>query len=462
MKKISLLVALMCANMFAFAQLTAPDAAPAAPTVPANQVKAVYSATYGADCDFGEWGSSTAYSQDTYGKKYVTGALGYFGITFEGTKALNCASMEKLHMDVWVAAAASIEIVPIHGGTEVGVTKTLVGQQWNSIEIALSEFENGTDWTNTYQIKIANAPNLTLWINNVYFYTTVAPAEDNDAPTDFTAVLDAASYYNVKIKAKATDASGAVKFTVLNGTTEVGVGNAASGADAIITVAKLDPNTEYSFSVIASDDSGNETAPITVTAKTLEAPAPAEAPTYAADKVLALFSDVYTNLAWGYQDWWAGPAVAEGALTATSKALCVEPNATGSSCFGMAFAATDITAYTALEMDVYATAANSILTTQVIGVGATPSVFNLVAGQWNHIVLDIAGNTKTNCEQVGFYDCDKLVGTCFVQNVLFVDKRTEGFEQVEANVKAQKVIENGQLIIIKNGVRYDATGQVVR
>lgn len=34
-------------------------------------------------------------------------------------------------------------------------------------------------------------------------------------------------------------------------------------------------------------------------------------------------------------------------------------------------------------------------------------------------------------------------------------------ENVEAAVKAQKVIENGQLIIIKNGVRYNALGAVV-
>ena len=153
--------------------LEAPDAAPAAPEVSAELVEAVYSATYSADCNFGEWGSGTTYTQEDFGKKFVTNNNGYFGLEFNGK---NCSKMEKLHLDVWIAEDASIRIVPIHGGTEVGVTKNLEGQKWNSIDIALSEFEGVANWSNVYQIKIDNAKNLTFWVNNVYFYATEAPA----------------------------------------------------------------------------------------------------------------------------------------------------------------------------------------------------------------------------------------------------------------------------------------------
>jgi len=149
--------------------LDAPDAAPAAPTYAGYQVHAAYSATYNADCNFGEWGSGTQYTQEEFGKKYVTNNMGYFGLEFTG---MDCSEMEALHLDVWTAADASIRIVPIHGGTEVGVTAQLEGQKWNSIDIALSEFEGVTNWSNVYQIKIDNASNLTFWLNNVYFYTT--------------------------------------------------------------------------------------------------------------------------------------------------------------------------------------------------------------------------------------------------------------------------------------------------
>ena len=400
------------------ATLTEPAAAPEAPTYPANQVKAVYAATYEADCGFGEWGSGTTVAQEEFGKKYVTTNLGYFGLEFG---SLNCSQMEALHLDVWIADNASIGIVPIHGGTEVRVTKELVGQQWNSIDIPLSEFAGVESWANVYQIKIDNAANLTFWLNNVYFYTTVAPAADEIAPADFTASLVSNSYFSANIQASATDASGAVTFDVLNGELIVATGNAASGATANITVGGLTPNTAYNFSVVAKDESGNAATPIAVAAQTLAAPAPATAPTYAADKVLALETGAYTNLAYGLQDWWAMPAVVKGNLAANEPALCLLPNETGSSCFGMAFAPTDITAYDALEMDVYPTVEGAKLKIQVIGVGEAATEYELVANQWNHISLDIKGNTKADCEQVGFYDCNNLLGACFVQNVLFVD-----------------------------------------
>lgn len=396
---------------------TEPAAAPAAPTYPANQVKAVYSATYNADCNFGEWGSGTAYTQETVGKKYVTTGLGYFGLEFT---ALNCAKMEKLHMDVWVAADASIRIVPIWGGAEQGIGANLVGQQWNSVEIALTEFDQVTDWSNVYQIKIDNASNLTFWLNNIYFYTTVAPEADTQAPTAVAASLVSASYFSAKISATATDNSDAVIFVVKDGENELATAPAVSGVAKEIIVNGLLPNTAYNFSVIAKDESGNAAEPVAVAATTLAAPAPATAPTYAADKVLAIFADAYDNKLTEIQNWYAGPAISEGNLTATSKALCLEPNTTGGSCFGLAFAAVDASAYDALEMDVYATTEGSVLKTQAIGIGEAQT-FNLVAGQWSHIVLNIKGNTKADLQQVGFYDCHNLTGVVFIQNVLFVD-----------------------------------------
>lgn len=410
---------------------TEPAAAPAAPTYPANQVKAVYSATYNADCNFGEWGSGTAYTQETVGKKYVTTGLGYFGLEFT---ALNCAKMEALHIDAWIAADASIGIVPIHGGAEVRVTKNLVGGQWNAIDIPLADFTGVTDWSNVYQIKIDNASNLTFWLNNVYFYTTVAPAADTEAPTAVAASLVSASYFSAKISATATDNSDAVIFVVKDGENELATAPAVSGVAKEIIVNGLLPNTAYNFSVIAKDESGNAADPVAVVATTLAAPAPATAPTYAADKVLAIYADAYDNKLTDIQNWYAGPAISEGNLTATSKALCLEPNTTPSSCFGLAFEAVDASAYDALEMDVYATTEGSVLNTQAIGIGEAQT-FNLVAGQWNHIVLNIKGNTKADLQQVGFYDCHNLTGVVFIQNVLFVDNDapvTPQYEVAEA------------------------------
>ena len=98
----------------------------------------------------------------------------------------------------------------------------------------------------------------------------------------------------------------------------------------------------------------------------------------------------------------------------------------------------------------------------MIGVGDASTLINLTAGAWNHVVLEINGNTKTNCEQIGFYNCNNLKGTCFVQNVLFVKKAATTIDNTMEATKVQKMIENGQLIIIKNGIRYNVAGQLVK
>lgn len=447
--------------------LTAPTAAAPTPTWPAAQVKAIYSPTYNANYGFDAWGSGTTVADTEFGKKYVVPASGYFGtVGF----SFNCINMETLHYDIWVDDDATLRIVPIcrkaddsGNETEFGETVNLSGQQWNSIDLNLNEgqFANVTNWTNVYQVKIDNAANLTIWVGNAYFYrTTELP--DDEKPTNVTASKVSESYFSAVLAVSAEDNSGEVIYSVKLGDDEVASSGGASGATVNITIKDLIPNTDYNFSVIAKDAKGNAADAVTVQATTLAAPAPADAPTYAADKVLGVQTDVYTNINYEIQGWWAEPTIIKGALTATSEALCLVPNTTASSCFGLAFAATDITAYDALEMDIYATTANSTLDIQVIGVGAAATTFNLVADQWNHIVLDINGNTKTDCEQIGFYNCNNLTGTCFIQNVLFVENAPTAIDHIDATGKAVKVIENGQLIIIKNGVRYTVTGQVVR
>ena len=175
------------------AHLFAPNAAATAPTLPTAQVKALYSPTYEANCNFQDWGSGTTYTQDTYGKKYMMAGGGYFGM--DGFN-YDCSTMQKLHYDIWIADNASLRIVPIlrhlvwnvekeiyeyTNYPEQGVTVNLTGQEWNSINLPLDEdnFALYTDWSETYQVKIDNASNLTIWIGNAYFYTDTATAIDN-------------------------------------------------------------------------------------------------------------------------------------------------------------------------------------------------------------------------------------------------------------------------------------------
>lgn len=284
------------------AHYTEPQAACTAPTWPTAQVKAIYSPTYSADCNLGEWGSGTTVIDDTYGKKYTVGPNGaeggYFGMV---DFSLNCLMMEKLHFDIWVADDMTIRFVPIWGGAEQGITKNLSGQSWNSIDIDLTAYTGIDDWSNVYQMKLDQMlHNFNLWIGNAYFYRTSAIV-DSEAPTNASASLAATGFYSVKITASAEDNSGAVNFSIKNGDTEVATGAAVTGVETTITVSGLTPGTAYNFNVIALDEAGNAAAPVAVAATTKAVPASAPAPVTSGKNIVPVYSDVLTGALTGIQ-----------------------------------------------------------------------------------------------------------------------------------------------------------------
>ena len=451
----------MVVNVMTDAHYDAPQAVCTAPTWPDAQVKAIYSPTYNANCNFQDWGSGTVYTETEFGKKFAFTNNGYLGM--DGF-ALNCLLMEKLHADIWIADDATLQLVPIYGGAGLatddkkGKFVSLTGGQWNSIDLDLATDYAGLNLASIFQFKIDNAANLTIWLGNLYFYRE-EPIVDDEVPTNVQASAAGSGYFSATLAVSAEDNSGVVNYRVMNGETEVANGGGASGQTVHITVPNLKANTEYTFSVVAADANNNLAAPVNVQVSTLAAPAPATLPTYDAADVKGVYTDNYTDVAMGIQGWYVGPAISAGDLAENREALCITPNTTAGSCFGLAFPPMDITAYDALELDIYPMAESAVLDIQVIGAGDASTTFNLTANEWNHISLNIDGNTKTDCEQIGFYNCQNLQGVCFVQNVLFVQNGdTTAIENTEVGPKAIKMIENGQLIIIRDGKRYNVTG----
>lgn len=460
MKK--LFFSLACLLAVSVAAVAEPSAAPAVPAYKANQVKAVYSEIYNADCGFGEWNSGTQYTQDTYGKKYVTTQLGYFGIT---DFSYNCETMEYLHMDVWSDEDMSLRVVPIHGGTEVGVVKNITKGEWNAIDIALSEFANGTDWTNAFQIKIDQAPNRTFWLNNVYFYTTQTVADDTEAPTEVSAVLESAGYFTANIKAQATDNSGSVIFEVLDGATLLATKNATSATEAVIEVAGLKAGTAYTLAVVAKDETGNAAAAVNVAVETLAAPAPATAPTVAAEDVYAIYSDAYAenHTPFEYnQGWWANPTMTNVVLGEQDNAIVYTSNGDPNGCFGWAWGetTTDLTGYNKLHLDIYAQESGSIkLGITRKGSDDITETPNITAGEWNAIDIDLTEKDLTKFFQIGFWNFSTL--KCFfVDNVYFYTTvpTSESIMDASVNVPARKVIKDGVLYIQQGEQVYTVLG----
>lgn len=159
--------------------LTAPDA----PTVAADKVISVLSGAYTAATTwgFGGWGQATVAENVT-----VDGApmihlskFNYIGLD-NFSNQLDLSGMTHMHFDVLpIAMTGALGVTPIlasgdpkERSTKVGDATTFKAQQWNAVDIALSDF--GLDFINNkvFQIKFDQGNNATdeLYIANIYFY----------------------------------------------------------------------------------------------------------------------------------------------------------------------------------------------------------------------------------------------------------------------------------------------------
>ncbi|MBW4360064.1 family 16 glycosylhydrolase [Flavobacterium taihuense] len=99
----------------------------------------------------------------------------------------------------------------------------------------------------------------------VYQNTTV----DTQAPANFTATIGKITGSTVELLLNATDDSGNVTYTISYGTGTTST-NSATGVQKSLIISNLFPITDYTFSVSATDATGNASPnnPIVLTAKT--------------------------------------------------------------------------------------------------------------------------------------------------------------------------------------------------
>ena len=452
-----------------------PAVAPATPTVDAKKVMAVYSDVYA--CSFSAmegWGQTTQFEElnfDGDHVRYYTN-LNYLG--WATATPINALNMEKLHLDIWAENTGSLKVTPIYGGAglqtddQKGLVVELQGQQWYAIEFDLTEFV-GLDWSSIYQFKFdLPVGGTTFAIDNVYFYRETEIA-DTEAPTDVVATLKSASYTSVVITCQAADNSGTVSFDIFDGENKVATNGAESGKPVDVTVAGLEAGKTYNLSVVAYDINENKAAAVTVEAATLAFPIAAPTPTKEAENVLSIYSNTYTP-AWTTlqsfnEGWWVAPQMAEIELAEGDKALYYYGFSTGM--IGWQFGEFDATGYTTFSMDIYPLADGTIDCGPLsIGEGNDYAQVDIsVKGnEWNTITIDLTGKDLTKIFQVKMINYYALQAF-FVDNVYLYKAPATDPTGVENNMldnRSMKVIENGRLFIIRNGVTYDVTGRVVR
>lgn len=113
--------------------------------------------------------------------------------------------------------------------------------------------------TITYAVKFAYAGGLsvTKYISYVVGNNCGSGGDDVETPMNFTATVGAITSTSVELLLNSTDNSGAVVYDVSYGTNSTTVAG-VSGVQKSVILNNLSPETLYSFSIEASDASGNE------------------------------------------------------------------------------------------------------------------------------------------------------------------------------------------------------------
>lgn len=432
-----------------------PTSAPTPPTHDAKQVKSVFCDVYGGTFSAMEgWGQSTQFEELNFDGNYVRYYTNFNYLGWQTATPINASAMEKLHLDIWVTDNATLDIVPIYGGT--GLTTddqqikqvALVGQQWNSIDLTLATDFPNLNISSIFQFKFFNPAGATIFaFDNVYFYRESEIA-DVTPPTNLTATA-IPSFTTAVINCQATDESGSISYKVYLGAELKGTGSADSGETASITVTNLQPNREFTMTVIATDVYGNEAAePVNVTFTTLTYPAPAPTPIWKAENVFSIYSNAYNTtvtraFGWG---WGASTVEAEVELAAGDNALqYTTSNYAGWELNGNTTIG-NLTAYPYLHMDIYVENAGSIEFTPIWGAEALKE-YALDAG-WNSLDINLVEEfTGINLENIYQLKWAAMPATCFIDNVYFFDGLIEGVV----------INDDTDLTQLRDGFKYNLT-----
>lgn len=432
---------LLLFTMFLFVgtQFLSAQPTTSAPTPPSRSTPKVISIFSDAYTDvagtnfYPNWGQSTVVTIE----EYVVGDqvlkyenLNYQGIELQGS--VNALSMTHLHVDVWTSDETTFQITPISSDptAEFLVTKPITLNAWTSLDIPLEEFE-GVDFSSIFQFKIVGSGGKTVYIDNLYFYDETTTV-DTQAPTNFTVSVGTVASDAVTLLLNATDDSGGVNYTVTYGTEPTVLNTAGvSGVEKEFLISGLEPSTDYTFSVVAKDPTGNIAinSPIEVAATTLAALPPAPTPTVEASKVISIYSDAYTNHSANFYPWWNQTTVVTEVLLSGNKALKYSNfNYMGIELLGGNI---DASSMTHLHVDIYPTTETSVNLTPISpGQEKPTSVGALTPNQWNRIEIPLTTYDNVNLADVFQFKFDGGTGGIFyMDNLYFVNNDATGIRK---------------------------------
>lgn len=302
---------------------------------------------------------------------------------------------------------------------------------------------------------------------------------DTEAPVMGTATFVSATYSSVTLAVTATDNVAVKRYHVET----TGVSKDFLPQDGNIVITGLTAGTTYTMVVTAKDAAGNVSANSATVAdvQTLDYPAAPSAPAQLQANVRSIYSDSYTSaLAHDFsKNSWSGIQYSEIALDETNHYLLyTTANASwiawGSNVEGAdAIIAADgfndgtnqgldLSEMEYLHVDIFADA-DFVSGVMTFNDDRLAELGTLKGGEWNSIdlPLNVLETSKRNNLRWMKFEGFNGVSMVIIDNVYaWKSSNPTALENVNGAQNTVKYIENGQLIIVRDGIRYNAMGQV--
>lgn len=300
------------------------------------------------------------------------------------------------------------------------------------------------------------------------------------------------AHNEVQITMVASDNVGIVSYEVKDDAK--GVSATCVPVDNVITVPNLQEQTTYNLTIVAVDAVGNKSDAYAMAAFTtgVNPYVPHESapvPNHDVKNVISFYSDTYAPVVnlWGKAQWNA-VLVKENTI-AEDKYLCYTENTWWGWEFGVNAGANvegissgvDCSEMEYLHIDVWGFENGTIRIIPIWGgtnlvedkALATNdryyAVVEIHANQWNSVDIPLATGFQPETDKHDFSSifqfkfAELSTSTISIDNVYFykVDSITTSVENTQVEVQSHKLIRNGVLYIIRNGVTYDVMGRVV-
>ena len=316
---------------------------------------------------------------------------------------------------------------------------------------------------------------------------------DTENPVINGATASSITHNSAVIQLDATDNVGIIKVSVVDEANEINIVLIPSEENTL-TLSGLSEATTYTLTLVAYDAANLESNVFTMEAFTTKVDptipqVAAPAPKQKAENVRPIYSDAYTSIlehSFALSNWGSVAGVEKAIddnhyllydMTAGNAVIWGENNAGGNAIVAKAGynaggtednTGVDASAMDSLHMDIFSLVAMSNIEVRIND--NLVRKISLTNEGWQQIDIALADPVEAlNTTSVRWFKITNIVDAnrqkLAFDNIFFYKKDSTtptAIDNTVEAVKAVKMIENGQLIIIKNGIRYNVAGQMVK